>query len=106
MLLIPDSLTDYQTMKDMSTQLLKRRSGALITGEGKYVFCRGEAKWSRKMRKTHVLEKETLLRDLWTGGETDIKGSIKGPRGPKNKRINIRASYCNIRKYWLKCLAH
>ena len=51
-LLIPDSLTDYQTMKDMSTQLLKRRSGALITGEGKYVFCRGEAKWSRKMRKT------------------------------------------------------
>ena len=38
MLLIPDSLTDYQTMKDMSTQLLKRRNGALITGEGKYVF--------------------------------------------------------------------
>ena len=106
MLLIPDSLTDYQTMKDMSTQLLKRRSGALITGEGKYVFCRGEAKWSRKMRKIYVLEKETLLRDLWTGRQTDIKGSIKGPRGPKNKRINIRASYCNIRKYWLKCLAH
>lgn len=35
-------------------------------------------------------ENITLLRDLWTGGQTDIKGSIKGPRGPKNKRINIR----------------
>ena len=42
------------------------------------------------MRKIYVLEKETLLRDGWTGGQTDIKGSVKDPRGPKNKRINIR----------------
>ena len=79
MLLIPDSLTDYQTMKDMSTQLLKRRSGALITGEGKYVFLQRRSK----------MEQENG--NICTGEGNIVAGLVDG-RTDGHERLNKRSS--------------
>ena len=44
----------------------------------------------KKENEENIMEKEKLLQDGWKGGQTDLKGSKGGPRGPRNKRINIR----------------